>query len=187
MPGVVKAGKAAALSVKPPACPARTGICSNDIRAGLTTLTPPRAEPTTHGAAGASGSRSDAAAAGPDHHQGSTPRSRPTTTGPTASTASTPSVASTVATRASTAATDPTAATTSTASSSSAAAPTTTPTATSTTTAASSTTPATLALAVTALRTSRSSTDVLRNRDVCSSSRGKGGGKGGEGAPLKEG
>ncbi|CAI7801919.1 unnamed protein product [Closterium sp. NIES-53] len=30
----------------------------------------PHAEPTTHGAAGASESRSDAAAAGPDHHHG---------------------------------------------------------------------------------------------------------------------
>ncbi|CAI7768382.1 unnamed protein product [Closterium sp. NIES-53] len=31
---------------------------------------PSHAEPTTHGAAGASGSRSDAAAAGPNHHEG---------------------------------------------------------------------------------------------------------------------
>ncbi|CAI7789419.1 unnamed protein product [Closterium sp. NIES-54] len=114
-------------------------------------------------------------------------RSRPTTTGPTASTAATPSAASTAATRASTSATGPTAATTSTTSASSTAAPTTTPTATSTTTAASSLTPATLALAVAALRTSRSSSDILKNRDVCSSSRGEGGGKGGGGAPLKEG
>ncbi|CAI7881446.1 unnamed protein product [Closterium sp. NIES-54] len=59
--------------------------------------------------------------------------------------------------------------------------------ATYTTTTASSTTPATLALAVAALRTSRSSTDVLRKRDICSSSRGEGGRKGGGGAPLKEG
>ncbi|CAI7819418.1 unnamed protein product, partial [Closterium sp. NIES-53] len=95
----------------------------------------------------------------------STLRSRPTTTGPTASIAATPSAASTAATRASTSATGPTAATTSTASASSTAAPTATPTATSTTTTASSTTPATLALAVAALRTSRSSTDVVRNKD----------------------
>ncbi|CAI7814600.1 unnamed protein product [Closterium sp. NIES-54] len=117
----------------------------------------------------------------------STLRSRPATTSPTASTAATPSAASTAATRAPTAATSPTAATTSTASTTSTTAPTTAPTATSTTTAATSTTPATLALAAAALRTSRSSTDVLRNRDVCSSSRGEGGGKGRGGAPLKEG
>ncbi|CAI7791420.1 unnamed protein product [Closterium sp. NIES-54] len=65
--------------------------------------------------------------------------------------------------------------------------PTIAPTATSTTTAATSTTLATLALAAAALRTSRSSTVVLRNRDVCSSSKGEGGGKGRGGAPLKEG
>ncbi|CAI6001911.1 unnamed protein product [Closterium sp. NIES-65] len=123
----------------------------------------------------------------PTTTRASTLRSRPTTTGPATSTAATPSAASTAATRASTSATGPTAATTSTAFASSTAAPTTTPTATSTTTAASSTTPATLALAVAALRTSRSNTDVLRNRDVSSSSRGEGGGKGGGGAPLKEG
>ncbi|CAI7855163.1 unnamed protein product [Closterium sp. NIES-54] len=55
--------------------------------------------------------------------QASTLRSRPTTTGPTASTTATPSVASTAATRASTSATGPTAATTSTTSASSTAAP----------------------------------------------------------------
>ncbi|CAI7881528.1 unnamed protein product, partial [Closterium sp. NIES-53] len=111
------------------------------------------------------------------------PRSRPATTSPAASTAATPSAASTAATRARTAATSPTAATTSTASTTSTAAPTTAPTATSATTAATSTTPATLALVVAALRTSRSSTNVLSNRDVCSSSsRDEGGG-----APLKEG
>ncbi|CAI7812563.1 unnamed protein product [Closterium sp. NIES-53] len=123
----------------------------------------------------------------PTATRASTLRSRPTTTGPTASTAATPSAASTAATRASTSATGPTTATTSTSSTSSTTAPTTTPTATSTTTAASSTTPSILALAVAALRTSRSSTDVLRKRDVCSSSRGEGGGKGGGGAPLNEG
>ncbi|CAI7922623.1 unnamed protein product, partial [Closterium sp. NIES-54] len=88
---------------------------------------------------------------------------------------------STAATRAPTPATNPTAVTTSTA------APTTTPAATSTTTAATPTTLATLALAAAALRTSRSSPDVLSNRDVRSSSRGVGGGKEGGGAPLKEG
>ncbi|CAI7756785.1 unnamed protein product [Closterium sp. NIES-54] len=127
------------------------------------------------------------AGAAPTTTRGSTLRSRPTTTGPTASTAATPSAASTAATRASTVATSPTAATTSTASTSSTAAATTAPTATSTTTAASSTTPATLALAVAALHSKRSSTNVLRNRHACSSSRGEGGGKGGGGAPLKEG
>ncbi|CAI7866012.1 unnamed protein product [Closterium sp. NIES-53] len=114
-------------------------------------------------------------------------RSRSTTTSPTTSTAATPSAASTAATRAPTAATSPTAATTSTASTTSTAAPSTAPTSTSTTTAATSTTSATLALAAAALRTSRSSPDVLSNRGVCSSSRGVGGGKGGGGAPLKEG
>ncbi|CAI7804619.1 unnamed protein product [Closterium sp. NIES-54] len=106
---------------------------------------------------------------------------------PTASATATPTAASTAATRAPTPATSPTAATTSTASTTSNAAPTTTPAATSTTTAATSTTPAYLALAAAALRTSRSSPNVLRNRDVCSSSRGVGGGKGGGGASLKEG
>ncbi|CAI7890022.1 unnamed protein product [Closterium sp. NIES-54] len=105
----------------------------------------------------------------------------PTTTSPTASAAATPSTASTTATRATTPATTPTAATTS------IAAPSTTPAATSTTAAAASTTPATLALAAAALRTSRSSPNVLRDRDVSSSSRGVGGGKGGGGTPLKEG
>ncbi|CAI7765131.1 unnamed protein product, partial [Closterium sp. NIES-53] len=64
---------------------------------------------------------------------------------------------------------------------------TTTLAATSTTAAATSTTLATLALAAAALHTSRSSPGVLSNRDVCSSSRGVGGGKGGGGTPLKEG
>ncbi|CAI7879858.1 unnamed protein product [Closterium sp. NIES-54] len=111
----------------------------------------------------------------------STPRSSPTATSPTASTAATPTAASTAATRAPTPATTPTAATTSTA------APTTTPAATFTTTAATSTTLATLSLAAAALRTSRSSPDILSNRDVSSSNRGVGEGKGGGGAPLKEG
>ncbi|CAI7853782.1 unnamed protein product, partial [Closterium sp. NIES-54] len=112
-----------------------------------------------------------------------TPSASPTATSPTASTAATPTVASTNATRAPTPANSPTAATTSTAAS------TTTPAATSTTAAATSTTPATLSLAAAALRTSRSSPDVLRNRDVSSSSssRGVGRGKGGGGTPLKEG
>ncbi|CAI7764025.1 unnamed protein product [Closterium sp. NIES-54] len=76
----------------------------------------------------------------------STPRSRPATTRPTASTAATPSASSTASTRAPTVATSPTAVTTSTASTTSTAAPTTAPTATSTTIAAASTIPATLAL-----------------------------------------
>ncbi|CAI7787458.1 unnamed protein product [Closterium sp. NIES-54] len=115
------------------------------------------------------------------------PRSSPTASNPTASTAAIPTAASTAATRAPTLATSPTAANTSIASTTSTAAPTITPAATSTTTAATSTTLATLTLAVVALCTSRSSPDVLSNRDVCSSSRGVGGGKGGGGAPLKEG
>ncbi|CAI7763703.1 unnamed protein product [Closterium sp. NIES-53] len=110
-----------------------------------------------------------------------TPSARSTATSPTASAAATPTADSTTATRAPIPATTPTAATTSTA------APTTTPTATSTTAAATTTTLATLALAAAALRTSRSSPDVLRNRDVSSSSRGVGGVKGGGGTPLKEG
>ncbi|CAI7856682.1 unnamed protein product [Closterium sp. NIES-53] len=114
-------------------------------------------------------------------HPTKTPSSSPTATNPTAATAATPTAASTAATRAPTPSTSPTAATTTTA------APTTTPAATSTTAAATSTTLATLALAAATLRTSRSSPDVLSNRDVCSSSRGVGWGKGGGGAPLKEG
>ncbi|CAI7917789.1 unnamed protein product, partial [Closterium sp. NIES-54] len=111
-----------------------------------------------------------------------TPRTETPSTSPIASTAATPTSTPTTATRAPTPANSPTAATTSTASTTSTAAPTTTPAATSTTTTATSTTPATLALAATALRTSR-----ISNRDVYSSSRGVGGGKGGGGAPLKEG
>ncbi|CAI7834158.1 unnamed protein product [Closterium sp. NIES-53] len=103
-----------------------------------------------------------------------TPSSSPTATSPTATTAATLTAASTAATRAPTPSTSPTAATTSTA------APTTIP-------AATSTTLSTLALATAVLRTSRSSPDVLSNRDVSSSSRGVGGGKGGGGTPLKEG
>ncbi|CAI7933176.1 unnamed protein product [Closterium sp. NIES-54] len=171
-PGVVKAGKAAALGVKPPACPARMGTRANDIRAGLTTLTRPTLNQPLTGLLGRLSLALTLLLLAPTTTRASTLRSRPTTTSPTASTAATPSAASTATTRASTSATGPTTATTSTASASSTAAPTTTPTATSTTTAASSTTPSTLALAVAALRTSRSSTDVLTNSDVCSSSRG---------------
>ncbi|CAI7835478.1 unnamed protein product, partial [Closterium sp. NIES-54] len=105
----------------------------------------------------------------------------PTSTSPTPSTAAAPTAASTAATRAPTPSTSPTAATTS------IAAPTTTPVATSTTAAATSTTLATLALAAAALRSCRSCPNILSNRDVSSSSRGIRGGKGGGGAPLKEG
>ncbi|CAI7762578.1 unnamed protein product, partial [Closterium sp. NIES-53] len=77
-------------------------------------------------------------------------------------------------------ATTPTTSTTSTASTTSIAAPTTTP-------AATATTPSTLALVATGLPTSRSSPDILSTKDVNSSSRGQGGGKGGWGTPLKEG
>ncbi|CAI5495709.1 unnamed protein product [Closterium sp. Naga37s-1] len=104
----------------------------------------------------------------------------PTATAPTATTTATPTAASTTATKAPTPATTPTAATTSTASTTSTSAPT-------TTTAATSTTPATLALAAAALPTSRISSDFFSTKDVNSSSRGVGGGKGGGGTPLKEG
>ncbi|CAI7842024.1 unnamed protein product, partial [Closterium sp. NIES-53] len=110
-----------------------------------------------------------------------TPSSCPTATSPTVATAATPTAASTAATRAPTPSTSPTAATTSTTS------PTTTPAATFTTAAATSTSLATFALAAAALCTSRSSPDVRSNRDVGSSSKGIGRGKGGGGAPLKEG
>ncbi|CAI7746142.1 unnamed protein product [Closterium sp. NIES-54] len=94
-----------------------------------------------------------------------------TATTPTAATTATPTAATTAAaTHATTLAT----ATTSTA------APTTTP-------AATATTPTTLALAAAVLPTSRSNSDVLSTKDVNSSSRGVGGGKGGGGTPLKEG
>ncbi|CAI7896580.1 unnamed protein product [Closterium sp. NIES-53] len=106
--------------------------------------------------------------------------SNPTTTTPTAATSSTPTAATTASTKASTPATTPTTATTSTASTTSTAAPTTTLVAT-------ATTPATLALAAVVLPTSRSSPDILSTKDVNSSSRGVGGGKGGGGTPLKEG
>ncbi|CAI7766343.1 unnamed protein product [Closterium sp. NIES-53] len=107
----------------------------------------------------------------------STLSSSPTATTVTAATAATPTAASTAATNAPTPSTIPTIATTSTAST---AAPTTTP-------AAPSTIPSTLALAVGALPTSRSSPDILSTKDVYSTSRCVGGGKGGGGAPLKEG
>ncbi|CAI7837394.1 unnamed protein product [Closterium sp. NIES-53] len=107
-------------------------------------------------------------------HMGSYHYPHPTTTIPTAATTATPTAATTASTKAPTPATTPTTATTSTA------APTTTP-------AATATTPATLAIAAAALHTSKSSPDVLSTKDVNSSSRDVGGGKGGGGAPLKEG
>ncbi|CAI7757747.1 unnamed protein product [Closterium sp. NIES-53] len=91
------------------------------------------------------------------------------------------------------AATTPTAATTATTAAIESPTPATTPTATSTastasTPAATATTLASLALAAAALPTkSRSSPDVLSTKDVNSSSRSVGGGKGGGGTPLKEG
>ncbi|CAI7868092.1 unnamed protein product [Closterium sp. NIES-54] len=115
-----------------------------------------------------------------DTTRASTPSASPNATRPTAATAATPTAASIAATNTPTPATTPTAATTSTVSTTSIAALTTTP-------AAPSTTLATLALAAAVLCNSRSSSDVLSTRDVCRSSRGVGGGKGGEGAPLKEG
>ncbi|CAI7773917.1 unnamed protein product, partial [Closterium sp. NIES-54] len=110
----------------------------------------------------------------------STLSSSPTTTTATAATTATPTAASTAATNAPTPSTSPTAATTSTASTTSTVTPTTTPV-------APSTTPATLALAAAALRTSRSSPDILSTKDVYISTTGVGGAKGGGGAPLKEG
>ncbi|CAI7841672.1 unnamed protein product [Closterium sp. NIES-53] len=176
------AGEAAALSVKLPACLAFTDTHANDIRAALTTLTRPTLNQPLTELLGRLGLALTLLLLSLTTTRASTPRSRPATTSPTASTAATPSGASTAATRAPTAATSPTAATTSTASTTPTAAPTTAPTATSTTTAATSTTRATLALAVAALCTSRSSTDVLSDRDVFSSSRGEGEGKGGLGS-----
>ncbi|CAI7823140.1 unnamed protein product [Closterium sp. NIES-53] len=105
--------------------------------------------------------------------------SSPTATAPTAATAAA-TAASTTALKAPTPTTTPTAATTSTASITSIAAFTTTP-------AATSTTPATLALAAVVLPTSGSSSNILSTKDVNSSSRGVGGGKGGAGTPLKDG
>ncbi|CAI7783378.1 unnamed protein product [Closterium sp. NIES-53] len=104
------------------------------------------------------------------------PSETPTTT-TTATT--TPTAATTAATEAPTLATTPTA--TSTTSTTSTASNTTTP-------AATATTLASLVLAAAALPTkSRSSPDVLSTKDVNSSSRSEGGGKGGGGTPLKEG
>ncbi|CAI7903015.1 unnamed protein product [Closterium sp. NIES-53] len=101
-------------------------------------------------------------------------------TTPTAATTTTPTAATTATTEAPSPATTPTAATTSATSTASTAS-------TTTTTAATATTPATLALAAAALPTkSRSSPDILSTKDVNSSSRSVGGGKGGGGTPLKE-
>ncbi|CAI7802900.1 unnamed protein product [Closterium sp. NIES-54] len=101
-------------------------------------------------------------------------------TTPTAATP-TPTAATTAATEAPTPTTTPTAATTSATSTASTASTTTTP-------AASATTLATLALAAAALPTeSRSSPNILCTKDVNSSSRSVGGGKGGGGTALKEG
>ncbi|CAI7807839.1 unnamed protein product [Closterium sp. NIES-54] len=160
--------------MEPPASLTSTVTCANDIRA--TTQRRPTQKPLTKllGRRGLAPTLLLLTLASPSTDTLSV---SPTTTSPTASTAATPTTASTTATRAPTPANSPTAATTSTA------APTTTP-------AATSTTPATLALAAAVHRTSRNSPDVLRNRDVCSSSsssRGVGGGKGGGGTPLKEG
>ncbi|CAI7844730.1 unnamed protein product [Closterium sp. NIES-53] len=179
--GVVKAGEAAVLSVKLPACLARTDTRANDIRAGLATPTRPKLNQPLKELLGRLGLTPTLLLLSLTTTRASTPRSRPPTTRPTASIAATPSAASTAATRA------PTAATTSTAYTTSTAAPTIAPSATSTTTAATSTTLATLALAAAALRNSRSSADILSNRDVCSSSRGEEGEKRGGEAPLKEG
>ncbi|CAI7841200.1 unnamed protein product [Closterium sp. NIES-53] len=102
-------------------------------------------------------------------------------TTPTAATTSTttPTATTTAATEAPTPATTPT--TTSATSTASTASTTTTPVATSTTLAS-------LALAAAALPTrSRSSPDVFSTKDVNSSSRSVGGGKGGGGTPIKEG
>ncbi|CAI7888405.1 unnamed protein product [Closterium sp. NIES-53] len=174
-PSVVEAGEAAVLSVEPPASLTSTVTCANDIRA--TTPRRPTQKPLTKllGRRGLAPTLLLLTLATP---RIDTTSASPTTTSPTASTAATPTAAPTTATRAPTPANSPTAATTFNSSTTSTAAPTTTPAATSTTTAATSTTRATLALAAAVLRTSRSSPDVLSNRDVCSSSRGIGGGKG---------
>ncbi|CAI7860344.1 unnamed protein product [Closterium sp. NIES-53] len=106
---------------------------------------------------------------------------------PTAITAAatTPTAATTTPTAATTAATEaPTPATTPTATSATSTAST---TFTTTTPAATSTTLASLALAAAVLLTrSRSSPDLCNTKDVNSSNRSVGGGKGGGGTPLKE-
>ncbi|CAI7784291.1 unnamed protein product [Closterium sp. NIES-54] len=177
-PSVVEAGEAAVLSVSPPASLTSTLTRANDIRATIPRR--PTLKPLTK-LLGRRGLAPTLLLLTLATLRTGTPSASPTATRPTTSTAATPTAASTTATRAPTPVNSPTAATTSTA------APTTTTAATSTTAVATSTTPATLALAAAALRTSRSSPDVLRNRDVFSSSRGVGGGKGGGETPLKEG
>ncbi|CAI7863286.1 unnamed protein product [Closterium sp. NIES-53] len=145
----------------------------------------PHAEQTTHEAAGATGSRSDAAAAASGHRQNLP--SEQLHPDPTTATATTPFAATTTPTAATTTATEaPTPATTPTATSATSTAST---PSTTTTPAATSTTLASLALAAAALPTrSRSSPDLLNTKDVnSSSSRSVGGGKGGEETPLKEG
>ncbi|CAI7781641.1 unnamed protein product, partial [Closterium sp. NIES-53] len=175
---VVEVGEVAVLSVEPPASLTSTVTRANDIRA--TTPRRPTQKPLTK-LRGRLGLAPTLLLLTLATSRFNTPSASPTATSPTAATRATPTIASTTASRAPTPSISPTAATTSTA------APTTTPATTSTTTAATSTTLATLSLAAAALRTSKSSPDVLSNRDVCSSSRGVGGGKGGGGAPLKEG
>ncbi|CAI7806758.1 unnamed protein product [Closterium sp. NIES-54] len=129
------------------------------------------------------GSHSDLAAAASGHRHNLPFESTPTATTPTAATTATPTptAATTATTKTPTPATTPTAATTSATSTASTAYTTTTP-------AATATNLATLALAVAALPTkSRSSPNILSTKDVNSSSRSVGGGKGGGGAPLNEG
>ncbi|CAI7772107.1 unnamed protein product [Closterium sp. NIES-53] len=168
------------MSVKPPVCLTCTVTRANDIRAAITTPRRPTLKQPLTKLLGRLGLGPTLLLLPLATSGTSTPSSSPSATGPTAATAATPTTASTAATRAPTLATSPTTATTSTASTTSTAAPT-------TTLAAPSTTPATLPLTPAAICTSRSSSDVLSTRDVCSSSRGIGGGKGGGGAPLKEG
>ncbi|CAI7873615.1 unnamed protein product [Closterium sp. NIES-53] len=180
MPSVIEPGEAVVLSVKPPACLTSTVTRANDIRAAITTPRLPTLKNHLRSCWGDGVSLRRCCSLPLATSGTSTSSSSPIAASTTTATATTPTFASTAATRAPTPATSPTPATTSTASTTSTAAPTTTP-------AVFSTTPATLALAVAAPRTSRSSSDVLSTRDVCSSSRGVGGGKGGGGAPLKEG
>ncbi|CAI7758603.1 unnamed protein product [Closterium sp. NIES-54] len=90
-PGVVKVGEAAVLSVKLPACLARTDTRANDIRAALTPPTRSTLNQPLTELLGQLGLALTLLLLSLTTTRASTPRSRPTTTSPTASTTATPS------------------------------------------------------------------------------------------------
>ncbi|CAI7869243.1 unnamed protein product, partial [Closterium sp. NIES-53] len=188
-PSVVKAGEAAVVCVKLPACLTNAVTCAKDIRAANTSPRRPTLSKPPTKLLGCRGLAPTllllpvaTARTSPPNSSNPIATTAAATTPTAATTATpTPTAATTAATEAPTPATTPTAATTSATSTASTASTTTTP-------AATATTLATLALATAALPTkSRSSPDILSTKDGNSSSRSVGGGKGGGGTPLKEG